>query len=186
MDQERESLGARLREQREARGLSIADLARVTKIPERSIALLEAGSFERLPAEVFVRGFLRSYCRAVGLDAEQAVRSYGELMRESRAPEPSLTQPAPLDDERAPDVGAALRPATTPAPEPRPQPVEDDRSAIGQLFSGVGRGTRRAPLTLAVIILVIIATLTLSLLLRRPSHVGDGLSLSSRVLERSS
>jgi hypothetical protein len=52
----------------------------------------------------------------------------------------------------------------------------EEPTVFTQAMSDANRGTRRVSLTLAVIILVIVATLTLSLLLRRPSHVGDGLS----------
>src|SRR5450432_2340876 len=93
--EDRVSFGSRLREQREARAMSLADLSKVTKIPEKSLALLEAGSLDALPAEVFVRGFVRSYCRAVGLDVDATLRSYGELIkvkskREAMEPPPSL------------------------------------------------------------------------------------------------
>src|SRR5690606_30823040 len=67
---------AYLREQREASQLSLEEISRVTRIPQRSLERLEAGRFEELPADVFVRGFLRSYADCVGLDAEDAVRRY--------------------------------------------------------------------------------------------------------------
>lgn len=56
--------------------MSIDEIAGVTRIPVRSLEYLEAGLFEKLPADVFVRGFLRSYARCVGLDAEEAIRRY--------------------------------------------------------------------------------------------------------------
>src|SRR5262249_51454206 len=61
---------------------------------------------------------------------------------------------------------------------PQPQPHEEapPEQSLLAAISHAGRGISRTSLTLAVIILVIVATLTLSLLLRRPSHVGDGYS----------
>lgn len=56
--------------------MSLEDIARVTRIPERSLDRLERGDFESLPADVFVRGFLRSYAQCVGLDADDALRRY--------------------------------------------------------------------------------------------------------------
>jgi len=198
-----ERFGARLRMQRAARELSIADVVKVTKIPERSLLLLEAGAFRELPAEVFVRGFLKSYSRCVGLEVEEILREYEELMAhsspKSHAP-PSLTHPAPPRDRRIatgenrailapgvppPGVAPAAAPApaeaaaetpgqgTTPTEEKKPPPEEP--SVFEQLASA-GRSTSRASLAVAVIILVIVATVTLSLLLRRPGHVGDGVS----------
>jgi hypothetical protein len=61
---------------RKQRGMSINDIATVTRIPVRSLERLESGLFEELPADVFVRGFLRSYSRCVGLNAEETIRRY--------------------------------------------------------------------------------------------------------------
>ena len=173
MNQDRQTFGIRLKEKREAKDLSVADVARITKIPRRSLELLEAGSFDRLPAEVFVRGFLKSYCRCVGLDTDETLRRYGEILYDGRAPKPaSLAVPAAvaMDEDVQGD--------RTQAPAPPPAPPEEP-TVFTQAMTDANRSTRRIGLTLAVIILVIVATLTLSLLLRRPSHVGDGLSLGS-------
>jgi hypothetical protein len=195
-----ERFGARLRMQREARELSIADVVKVTKIPERSLLFLEAGAFRDLPAEVFVRGFLKSYSRCVGLDVEEILREYEELVLQSvpkaHAP-PSLAHPAPPRDRRiatgenrailapgAPPPGVAAAPpspAETADQAPAATPVEEkpppEEPSIFEQLAQAGRSTSRASLAVAVIILVIVATVTLSLLLRRPGHVGDGVSL---------
>src|SRR5262245_17076266 len=72
----RERLCQFLRTERDRAALTIGDIARVTRIPEHSLRRLEAGQFEDLPADVFVRGFLRSYARCVGVDADDVVRRY--------------------------------------------------------------------------------------------------------------
>ena len=196
-----ERFGARLRMQREARELSIAAVVKVTKIPERSLLLLEAGAFRDLPAEVFVRGFLKSYSRCVGLDVEEILREYEELVLQNtpKAHAPSLAHPAPPRDRRiatgenrailgpgVPPPGVAATPAPTPEPAvaeaPGSTPVEEkkpppEEPSIFDQLAAAGRSTSRASLAVAVIILVIVATVTLSLLLRRPGHVGDGVSL---------
>jgi hypothetical protein len=166
MNEERVQFGARLKQQREARALSVPDVVKMTKIPERSLLFLEGGAFDELPAEVFVRGFLKSYCRAVGLDADELIGVYeGLTAKERKRPLPSLAR-----------VGVPARAEEHRAPEREPAPKPDDDHAILSALSGAGKGTGRMGLTLAVIILVIVATLTLSLLLRRPSRVGDGVS----------
>jgi transcriptional regulator with XRE-family HTH domain len=192
-NQDRTAFGSRLKEQREARSLSLSDLAKLTKVPERSLERLEAGAFEDLPAEVFVRGFLRSYCRAVGLDAEEMTRSYGEIvLRERGKREYSLARPGVVPEHTPHETpvaraAAAERAERAERDEPRqadaqrnqkdkPDKPVEETSAIFQAISEAGRGGTRISLTLAVIILVIIATLTLSVLLRRPNHVGDGVS----------
>lgn len=56
--------------------------------------------------------------------------------------------------------------------------AKDDtrRSFLPPVLLDNESGTRRGTLTLAVIILVIVATLTMSYLLRRPSSAGDGVT----------
>lgn len=61
---------------RVTKGLSIDDVSRITKIPSRTIQRLESGNHEGLPAEVFVKGFVRSFARAVGLDENEALLRY--------------------------------------------------------------------------------------------------------------
>src|SRR3990172_8270599 len=89
MTPERVNFGSRLRDQRGARPLSPAERGRVTKIPERSLERLEEGRFDELPGDVFVRGFLRSYARSVGMDPEDTVRRYGELARGGKPEAPT-------------------------------------------------------------------------------------------------
>jgi len=61
---------------RAARGMSLEDVARVTKIQPRILERLETGRLDGLPAEVFVRGFVRNFARCVGLDEAEALRRY--------------------------------------------------------------------------------------------------------------
>jgi cytoskeleton protein RodZ len=63
-----DSVGVRLRRAREAAGLSKADIAASTKIPERHLTAIEDGNFAALPGHTYAVGFSRSYARAVGLD----------------------------------------------------------------------------------------------------------------------
>src|SRR6185436_7526668 len=62
-----EHFGACLRRAREARALTLGDVSAATKVPRSALELLEAGTLAGLPAHVFVRGFIRSYARTVGL-----------------------------------------------------------------------------------------------------------------------
>lgn len=66
------SIGAYLRGQRLLRGISLDELAAVTRIPRRSIERLEAGDFDAQP-DGFARGFVRAVATALGLDPEDAV-----------------------------------------------------------------------------------------------------------------
>ena len=68
--------GAALRAAREARGLSIADLTRITKITGTTLLALEHNDLEKLPATIFTRGFVKAYAQEVGLDPETTADRY--------------------------------------------------------------------------------------------------------------
>ncbi|MEQ7873527.1 helix-turn-helix transcriptional regulator [Sphingomonas sp. ASV193] len=62
------TVGERLREAREAKGLSLAEIASSTRIPVRHLESIETGEWDRLPAQTYSIGFARNYASAVGLD----------------------------------------------------------------------------------------------------------------------
>ncbi len=68
--------GEALRRARLARGLSIQDLTRLTKIRPAVIEALESNDRTRLPTAVFTRGFVKAYAREVGLDADRTAAEY--------------------------------------------------------------------------------------------------------------
>jgi cytoskeleton protein RodZ len=78
-------LGQQLREAREARGLSIDEVAQGTRIRSAYIRALEEERFADLPAPVYVRGFLRNYATFLGLDAEELI---GTLEQQSGSFQP--------------------------------------------------------------------------------------------------
>lgn len=71
-----ESIGKYLKKRREARAMSVEEIARATRIPVASIERLENDRFDDLPGEVFVRGFLKAYARAVTLPVEDVLARY--------------------------------------------------------------------------------------------------------------
>jgi cytoskeletal protein RodZ len=75
------------------RGISLDELASLTRIPRRSLERLEAGAFDAVP-DGFSRGFVRTVAGALGLDPDEAVM---RLMRE------------PADPEAAPPGGDRIR-----------------------------------------------------------------------------
>jgi|CZKU01.1.fsa_nt_gi cytoskeletal protein RodZ len=81
MDPVSEPLGMYLKVQRERRGMSVAELARVTRIPAASLEAIEADRFDELPGEVFVRGFLAAYAQAVRVLPAEVVARYTSSRR---------------------------------------------------------------------------------------------------------
>ena len=75
------SLAMWLRAGRSQRNMRLEDVARITKIQARILERLEAGTMkpgDGMPADVFVRGFVRSIARCLGLDEAEALRRYTE------------------------------------------------------------------------------------------------------------
>ena len=70
-----ETPGLLLKREREARGLTIAELARITRISETALENIEKNAFDEFPAQVFVRGFLRNYARQLSIPAEEIMES---------------------------------------------------------------------------------------------------------------
>ncbi len=68
--------GATLQAGREAKGLSAGEAATSLRLPEKILAHLEAGRFDQLPGDTFARGYVRSYARLLGLDANRLVLEY--------------------------------------------------------------------------------------------------------------
>ena len=74
------TVGERLRSAREAKGMSLEDIAAQTRIPRRHLESLETSDWEKLPAPTYTIGFARSYAAVVELDrAEIADQLRGEL-----------------------------------------------------------------------------------------------------------
>ena len=65
---EEPTVGERLRAAREAKGLSLEDIAAQTRIPRRHLESIETADWEALPAPTYTTGFAKSYATAVGLD----------------------------------------------------------------------------------------------------------------------
>lgn len=71
-----ETVGSLLREARKVRGVSLADIASVTRIPRNMLEHLERDRFEEYSAAVFVRGHLTNFAREVRLDPQHILSVY--------------------------------------------------------------------------------------------------------------
>ena len=97
------TVGQRLREAREARGLSLEEVAAQTRIPIRHLRSIEDGKYEELPALTYTVGFGRTYANAVGLDGAEVGRELREqLGGAQRGSSISTEYYAPPDPARVP------------------------------------------------------------------------------------
>lgn len=80
--------GYKLREQREALGLSLLDAYQETHVPMDYLAALENGRLSELPATTYTVGFLNTYCQVLQLSAEPFVVALRTCR--AAAPEPAF------------------------------------------------------------------------------------------------
>jgi hypothetical protein len=81
-------IGISLREARVRQGVDLLEAERATKIRSKYLRALEDERFELLPAQTYVKGFLRSYAEYLGLDGQLYVDEYNSryLGGEEEAP----------------------------------------------------------------------------------------------------
>jgi hypothetical protein len=93
-------IGSSLRESRLRQDLDFPELEERTKIRPKYLRALEDERFDILPAPTYVRGFLRSYAEALGLDGQPFVDEYNSrfTVGEDDAPVHARRAPAPRRD----------------------------------------------------------------------------------------
>ena len=107
------SPGARLRAARERMGLDIGAVAGSLHLDRHIVVALEEDRREALPAQAYVRGYVRAYARLVGVDADQLAAMA--------------------------DASAIDRPSRTAVLPPPPKPTFSDRAQrhLGWVFGGI-------------------------------------------------
>jgi cytoskeleton protein RodZ len=103
------SLGEDFRTAREARGLTLSDAAEHIHIRSVYLAAIEAEDWPAIGAPVYVRGFIRTYARFLGLDPEEAVTRFAERVPSespSQVAASMATMAANQPGRRGPSFGA--------------------------------------------------------------------------------
>ena len=90
-------VGPALRKARLARGVTIDEASRDTRIRPEFLDALEEEDFDRLLGDVYVRGCLRSYATYLGVSADTVVSAYAKQLADPMpAPQVLLAQPDPV------------------------------------------------------------------------------------------
>lgn len=95
------TVGQQLRQAREARSLTIEEVAQTTRIRAHYLKAMEAGEFDTMPSTAQVRGFVRSYAGFLNLDANPLLAALS-----GEAPPPTAPQPTSAP-KRPPEIPAA-------------------------------------------------------------------------------
>jgi len=102
------SIGGRLRAAREARGLSLQDIANQSRIPVRHLQHVEQEEWDDLPGVTYCVGFVRAYANAVGLDGPEYGREVRDLIGGTRRRVPAADYYEPADPARVPPRSLAI------------------------------------------------------------------------------
>ena len=88
-------LGQLLQEAREQKGVSLEEVEEATRIRQKFLQALEEENFGTLPAETYVKGFLRTYAMYLELDPKEVIALYEGQEDEGKAalPQPGFFQP---------------------------------------------------------------------------------------------
>jgi transcriptional regulator with XRE-family HTH domain len=114
------SFGARMRQERERRKISIAEIAESTKILGALLEGLENDDVSRWPMGFYRRAFLRAYAKAIGVDADATLKEFLEQF------------PDPDETVAAPATSAAAQHATA---QPMPAALRVQAPAAGAWFT---------------------------------------------------
>ena len=82
--------GKTLREIRERIGIDLRAVSSETKINIKVLEWIEGEVLEKLPAAVYLKGFLKSYAQSIGLDPQKVVEGYFNFLSEGRKDNSSL------------------------------------------------------------------------------------------------
>ena len=132
--------GKSLREAREAKGYTVAQIAETTHMLPSIVEGLEKEDFSRIAAPIYGRGFVKLYCEAVGLEAKPFVDEFMEIMNGNRdvsIRERSVAAPVQVQDVPPPppppteerDLFTQEPETHDPLPVAEPPPVVDPLQA---------------------------------------------------------
>ncbi len=98
------TLGEKLRQAREAKGIPISEVAEQTRIAPLYIESIDNDDYRALPGGIFNRGFVKSYAKYVGVDEQEALMDYARLLNDTEGndvEEVKTYKPQVLTDDHA-------------------------------------------------------------------------------------
>jgi Helix-turn-helix domain len=147
-------VGPALRRARAARGVTLEEASRDTRIRREFLVALEEEAFDRLLGDVYVRGSIRSYATYLGLPSDQMVHAYARFAAapaEAPAPPAPPAPENPIDAPRRRDshllfvmiaatlliLAASFGIISTRASAPPPADLSSEAAGVGGLGPGI-------------------------------------------------
>jgi cytoskeleton protein RodZ len=88
------TFGVSLKRERELRGISLAEIAKTTKISVRLLEAIEKDRFDILPEGVFRKSFIKSYAKYLGMNEEQILHEYDLEVQPSATSQSAAEKPS--------------------------------------------------------------------------------------------
>ena len=150
-------LGNTLREERERQKLSVEDIEQGTSIRALYIEAIENGEYDKLPGEVYTRGFIKNYAKFLGLDGDEFSKKFNAEIH--GAPPPVSENPA----EKIVEIPAEKTPVEKLIDEPKPvkpvkpaKPEKKSSKVVGEI-RGENRGSSNKLVVAAVVLIAALA-----------------------------
>jgi cytoskeleton protein RodZ len=91
-------VGPQLKQAREAKGLSVAEVADAQHLRPAIIQAIENGKYELIDTELFLKGYIRAYARQVGLDGNALIADLNQELEPRRQEQAQAKAANPLVD----------------------------------------------------------------------------------------
>ncbi|OGP15223.1 MAG: hypothetical protein A2052_06295 [Deltaproteobacteria bacterium GWA2_54_12] len=105
-----ESPGEHLKREREHRGVSLQKIFESTRVPLKYLEAIEADRVDGLPQPAFVKGYIRNYCKVLGLDENDAVLRYEVWLADRTAEAEAAGKSKPVQELKRKKSGGSTKP----------------------------------------------------------------------------
>lgn len=156
-------LGDLLRETREQKNLSLDDVEKGTNIRKLYIKSIEEGNYEKLPGEVFLKGFIKTYGKFLGLDSQKLIEQYKQ---EKNTPNPAEeinietkkeeVAPSPTEENKQQEKNSSTKTVNIQQKKENNIPKIDSFSANQEYLQSHKNNSKRNILLVVAILIVII------------------------------
>ena len=156
-------LGDLLRETREQKNLSLDDVEKGTNIRKLYIKSIEEGNYEKLPGEVFLKGFIKTYGKFLGLDSQKLIEQYKQ---EKNTPNPAEeinietkkeeVAPSPTEENKQQEKNSSTKILNIQQKKENNIPKIDSFSANQEYLQSHKNNSKRNILLVVAILIVII------------------------------
>lgn len=142
-------VGTFLKKKREADKLSINDVASKTKINLNILKHLEANALDQLPNKTYVKGFVKSYCKLLSIDINEAL----DLLEKTYNPEDEdSNEKAETSKIKKEDIPATPKPQATPT-----QSSEDEKHEMQDKLTALAQSIFNKKIIVPILVLAVVA-----------------------------